>query len=119
MGELEDLRREEARLKNEQSVRNEFDLREMEKRKVRKSIFRLKHPTVVKVIGVGKTSIRGIGMMTKMGFEKAKPYLEQGARNFASNSQDNFNNPFEEPRQRRKVVRVKKIKRVRSKKRRR
>jgi hypothetical protein len=113
MGDLEDLKKEAEKLEAQQSVRNEFDLREMEKRKVKKRIFRLKHPSVVKVINIGKTSIKGIGMMAKMGFEKAKPYLVEGAKNFASNSQDNFNSPFQEPRQRRKVVKVRKIKRKR------
>lgn len=109
MGDLEDLRKEETRLLNQQSVRNDMSARDVEKGKVKRRIFALKHPALVKVVNVGGTSLKGIGMMAKMGFNKARPYLEQGAKNFAGSA--SMGNPFESPYEQKRVVRVKKVKR--------
>jgi tRNA A22 N-methylase len=112
MGELEDLKREEARLLNLQELRNENSTRQTEKQKVKKRIWVLKHPKIVKVVNVGKRSIVGVGIIAGAGFNKARPYLEQGANNFMQNSQSPVLNPFEQRSQKRKrVVKVRKRKR--------
>lgn len=101
MGDLEDLKKEEAKLLAKQSVREDMSANQREKQKVMKRIWALKHPKIVKVVKVGKMSAEGVGMLAKAGFKKAQPYIEQGARNMYENS--------EQPRQR-KVVRVRKSK---------
>lgn len=103
MGELEDLKREEARLLAQQSAREDINMKDLEKTKIKKRIWRLKHHKIVKVINIGKRSVQGVGMIAKKGFDSARPYLEQGARNFYGN--------VNQPRvKKKKVVRVKKSK---------
>jgi len=111
MVSLKDLREEESKLLTQESIKEDYREAEREKGKIRKRIFVLKHPNVIKVIKVGKTSVKGIGMMVKMGFDKARPYLEQGAKNFAGSA--SVGNPFESHYTQKKIVRVKKVKRKR------
>lgn len=73
---------------------------------------------IVKVVKVGRMSVEGVGIMAKAGFQKARPFLEQGARNFARNFASNsqgFENPFGQPR-RVKVKKRVKLKKVKKKK---
>lgn len=105
MGELENLRREEKKLLSQQKVMEEMDKRQREKGKVKKRIFVLKHPKIMKVLKVGKRTAGKFGIMTKAGIKKARPYLEQGLKNY----NENMLKPA-------RVVRVKKVKRKKKKK---
>jgi len=61
MGELEDLKRERARLQNRADVRADFKKRDAEKKELKREIREMKHPGLF-AFGRGvKNTARGIG----------------------------------------------------------
>lgn len=114
MDELERLRQENARLDAEEEARKRLGEREREKSKLRRSIWVKKNPKVVKVVRVAKQSAGGVGMiLSKVGRGVGRG-VGQGVKNYAKNYE------AEQKRrpQRRRVVRVKKVKKKSPKKKR-
>jgi len=82
MRELEDLQKQEKKLLAQQEVLNKMSAHQKEKIKLKKTIWRLKHPKIIKVVKIGKTAVAGLRNIAVKSFEKARPYLEQGTKQF-------------------------------------
>lgn len=80
MATLEELKREKARLLNEQQARDEMEAIGRERKSLEKDISRLKNPGRVKLVKVIKQTGRGFGIMGKGIFGGVKNGIESYAR---------------------------------------
>jgi len=86
MSDLDELKREKARLLAQQEVDRDMEAYDKERRNLKSDIWRMKHKKTIKVINVAKRSTVGVGMIFGKVGKAVAPALKQGARNFASNS---------------------------------
>lgn len=107
MDELEQLRKEKARLVEQRERERAKEREEKEVKGLRKEVRLMKQPKYVRVIkGVTKDSFSGVGMIFKVGAKKASPFVRQGLSNLAENARR------EQQRYEKVPIRVKKKKRV-------
>lgn len=86
MDELEELKKEKARLQALAQAQQDMGKRQNEKNKLKRKIWGMKHPKIVKVVRVAKDSTVGVGMIFKEAGKRVAPYAEQGLKNFAQNA---------------------------------
>jgi len=86
MSDLDELRREKARLLVQEQVDRDMEAYDKERRNLKADIWKMKHKKTVKVINVAKRSTVGVGMIFGKVGKAVAPALKQGARNFASNA---------------------------------
>jgi len=86
MSDLDELRREKARLLVQEQVDRDMEAYDKERRNLKADIWEMKHKKTVKVINVAKRSTVGVGMIFGKVGKAVAPALKQGARNFASNA---------------------------------
>ena len=100
MSELENLKRERAKLLAKQEGERERDRYNKEKSKVKSDIFRMKHKKTIRVINIAKRSTSGVGMI----FGKVGSALGRGAVNMAQNYEEDNRPIIQRKRSTRKRV---------------
>lgn len=86
MSDLDELKRERARLLAQEQLERDMEAHQREKDRIKSDIWKMKHKKTVKVINVAKRSTVGVGMIFGKVGKAVAPAVKQGARNFASNA---------------------------------
>ena len=108
MKDLEQLKEEHRELLAKEDVARQERIKVSEKKQLKKKIWKMKHPRIIKVVKVAKQSTEGVGMMATWAGRKVAPVIKQGAMNMAEGM---YQEAERAPRKKRKVIKVKKVKR--------
>ena len=87
MDELEQLRKEKARLMGIEEGRRKQYKRARKIRVIKREIKEMKRPKIIRGIrGVAIDSTKGVGMLISAGAKKASPVVKRGLQNLAENA---------------------------------